>query len=127
MRTSPVMTERRLLMKPQQIKTVGFIGGINSRIARLAVNVGFNVALSNSRGPESLRELVSELGPRAKAVTPTEAAEAADIVVISMPFNKFDHIPGRAVGRESGCGHPELLPRPRRQYCCAEQPRTDFK
>ncbi|PMS32637.1 hypothetical protein B0G57_12510 [Trinickia symbiotica] len=82
-------------METKRIDTVGFIGsgGINSRIARLAVEAGFHVLLSNSRGPESLRDLITELGPRAKAVTPAEAAEAADLVVLSVPFGKFDRIP----------------------------------
>jgi predicted dinucleotide-binding enzyme len=46
-------------------QTIGFIGSgsISSQLARLATAAGLNVVLSNSRGPETLAELVSELGP----------------------------------------------------------------
>ena len=44
--------------------TIGFIGSgmIGSTVARLSVAAGHRVVLSNSRGPETLRELVAELG-----------------------------------------------------------------
>jgi phosphoglycerate dehydrogenase-like enzyme len=47
--------------------TVGFIGSgrIGSAIARLAIEAGHQVVLSNSRGPETLADLAAELGPRA--------------------------------------------------------------
>ncbi|MET0863198.1 MAG: NAD(P)-binding domain-containing protein, partial [Nakamurella sp.] len=53
--------------------TIGFIGSgnIGSTVARLAIAAGYDVVLSNSRGPETLSELVSELGPHATAATAT--------------------------------------------------------
>lgn len=61
-------------------KTLAFIGSgnVGGTLARLAVAAGLDVVLSNSRGPESLAGLVAELGPRARAATPAEAAEAGD-------------------------------------------------
>ena len=52
--------------------TWGFIGSgnIGSTVARLAVAAGHDVVLSNSRGPQTLVDLVSELGPLARAATP---------------------------------------------------------
>lgn len=46
------------------VKTLGIIGTgpVGRAIARRAVDVGIAAILSNSRGPESLRELVEELG-----------------------------------------------------------------
>ena len=44
---------------------------------------GHSVVLSNSRGPETLQELVSELGPRARAANRAEAAAAGDIVGVA--------------------------------------------
>ena len=46
--------------------TIGFIGSghIGSQVARLAVARGYDVVLSNSRGPSTLADLVDELGPR---------------------------------------------------------------
>lgn len=57
--------------------TVGFIGSGNlgGTVARLAVAAGYDVVLSNSRGPQTLAELVEELG-RARAGTPAQAAAA---------------------------------------------------
>lgn len=75
--------------------TLGFIGSghIGSQVARKAVENGYDVVLSNSRGPETLADLVAELGPRASAATPAEAAQAADIAVVSIPFGKYTEVP----------------------------------
>ena len=58
--------------------TIGLIGAghIGSQVARLAVKSGHDVVISNSRGPETLSALVKELGSRACAGTPVEAARA---------------------------------------------------
>ncbi|MFV2010066.1 MULTISPECIES: NAD(P)-binding domain-containing protein [unclassified Micromonospora] len=48
-------------------------------LARLAVDAGHDVVLSYSRGPETLRDLVTQLGPQARAATPGEAARAGDV------------------------------------------------
>ena len=60
--------------------TIGLIGAghIGSQIARLAVARGYDVVLSNSRGPETLSALVAELGPKARAATAIDAAKAGD-------------------------------------------------
>src|SRR6266516_3384061 len=44
----------------------------------VAVAAGYDVVLSNSRGPQTLKDLVEQLGPRARAATPAEAAAAGD-------------------------------------------------
>ena len=74
---------------------VGFIGSgqIGSAIARLAIEAGHQVVLSNSRGPETLADMAAELGPRAFAATNEEAAEAGDIVVITVPVKVFPDLP----------------------------------
>ena len=73
--------------------TIGLIGAghIGSQVARLAVAHGYDVVLSNSRGPETLAALVAELGPHARAATPVEAAEAGDIVVVTIPLKSIRH------------------------------------
>jgi predicted dinucleotide-binding enzyme len=75
--------------------TIGFIGSghIGSTLARLAVTAGYDVVLSNSRGPETLQELVAELGARARAATPAEAAAAGDLVVLTIPFKAYADVP----------------------------------
>jgi 8-hydroxy-5-deazaflavin:NADPH oxidoreductase len=75
--------------------TIGFIGSgkIGSQVARKAIESGYDVVLSNSRGPETLAELVAELGPRARAATPAEAAAAADFAVVTVPFGRYTEVP----------------------------------
>ena len=75
--------------------TVGFIGSgmIGGTVARLSVAAGHNVVMSNSRGPETLRELVAELGPLAAAATAGQAAEAGDLVVVAIPVKAIAGIP----------------------------------
>jgi predicted dinucleotide-binding enzyme len=74
--------------------TIGFIGSgnIGSTVARLAVDAGYDVVLSNSRGPETLGALVGELGPKARAASSVEAAAAGDIVVLTIPLGKLDQV-----------------------------------
>jgi len=77
------------------VTTIGFIGSgnIGSTVARLAVAAGYDVVLSNSRGPETLAELVDQLGPRAGAATASEAAAVADIVVVTVPLRAYREVP----------------------------------
>jgi len=66
---------------------IGIIGtgGIGQALAGHIAKAGFETIVSNSRGPESLAALVSKLGPRAKAGTRQEAAQA-DLVVLAVPW-----------------------------------------
>jgi 8-hydroxy-5-deazaflavin:NADPH oxidoreductase len=75
--------------------TIGFIGSgmIGGTVARLSVAAGYNVVMSNSRGPETLRELVAELGPLAAAATSGQAAEAGDLVVVAIPVKAIADVP----------------------------------
>ena len=75
--------------------TIGLIGAgsIGSQLARLAVAHGYDVVISNSRGPETLTALVAELGPHARAATVVEAARAGDIVVVTIPLKHYRSVP----------------------------------
>ena len=77
------------------MKTIGLIGAghIGSQVARLAVKNGYDVVISNSRGPETLSELVAELGPKARAATSLDAAKAGDIVVVTVPLKNYRSVP----------------------------------
>ncbi|WP_345432591.1 NADPH-dependent F420 reductase [Actinoallomurus vinaceus] len=79
--------------------TLGLIGSgmIGSALARLAVAAGLDVVLSNSRGPETLADLVTDLGEHARAATPAEAAAAGDLVVATVPLNAYDRLPAAAL------------------------------
>jgi hypothetical protein len=75
--------------------TIGFIGSgnIGSTVARLAIDAGYDVVVSNSRGPETLADLVASLGPKAKAATAAQAAAAGDLVVVTVPLGRIDQVP----------------------------------
>jgi len=75
--------------------TVGFIGAgrVGGTLARLAIEAGYDVVLSNSRTPRSLKDQVAALGEKARAGTPTDAANAGDIVVVSVPLRAYPTLP----------------------------------
>jgi 8-hydroxy-5-deazaflavin:NADPH oxidoreductase len=77
------------------VKTIGLIGAghIGRQVARAAIASGYDVVISNSRGPETLTDLVSELGPRAHAGTTEQAAAAGDLVVVAIPVRAIDDLP----------------------------------
>jgi predicted dinucleotide-binding enzyme len=75
--------------------TIGIIGAghIGSAVARKAVELGYDVVISNSRGPETLTELATELGPKARAATSAQAAAAGDFAVVTVPLKNYRDIP----------------------------------
>ena len=72
---------------------IGIIGAgmIGETLARRLVQLGHDVAIANSRGPETLRDLASEVG--AAAVTALEAARSGEIVVITIPERSVANLP----------------------------------
>jgi len=70
--------------------SIGIIGSgaIGAAFARTLARAGIQATISNSRGPDSLNELVRELGPTIKAGTREEAARA-DIVFIAVNWTKL--------------------------------------
>lgn len=80
-------------------RTLGIIGSgqVGSTVARLAVDAGWRVVLSNSRGADTLAELVAELGSRASAASPADAAAAGDLVVTAAPLAALDKLPRDAL------------------------------
>ena len=75
--------------------TVGIIGAghIGSAVARGLVARGYDVVIANSRGPETLADLIEELGPNAKAATATDAAAAADWALVTVPLKAYQDVP----------------------------------
>ncbi|MER7673224.1 NAD(P)-binding domain-containing protein [Kitasatospora sp. NPDC096128] len=75
--------------------TLGIIGtgAVGAALARRAVDAGLDVVLSNSRGPQTLAGLVADLGPRAHAATPAEAALAAELVIAAVPLTAHKQLP----------------------------------
>jgi 8-hydroxy-5-deazaflavin:NADPH oxidoreductase len=74
---------------------IGIVGAghIGGTLARLFVDAGHEVAVSNSRGPATLDAVLEELGPRAQAMTAAEAARFGEVVVVSVPFGRYRELP----------------------------------
>jgi len=66
-------------------------------VARLAIDAGLDAVLSNSRGPDTLRDVISGLGPRARAATSEEAAAVGDLVVVAVPVKAYPLLPAAAL------------------------------
>ncbi|GAA2683662.1 MULTISPECIES: NADPH-dependent F420 reductase [Actinosynnema] len=81
------------------MRTIGIIGSgqVGGALARLAVASGHRVVVSNSRGPETLADLVAELGPGARAATPEEAARACDLAFVAVPVRAYPDLPAAAL------------------------------
>jgi 8-hydroxy-5-deazaflavin:NADPH oxidoreductase len=74
---------------------IGIIGAgnIGANAALLFVKAGHQVALSNSRGPDSLKDLVKELGEHAHAATVDEAAAFGDVILLAVPWRNPEALP----------------------------------
>jgi 8-hydroxy-5-deazaflavin:NADPH oxidoreductase len=79
--------------------TIGIIGSgnIGGAVARLGVDHGYDVVVSNSRGPETLTDLVASLGEHARAGTAQEAAAAGDLVLVAVPLQAYPTLPVAAL------------------------------
>ena len=74
---------------------IGIIGSgnIGGTAAKLFVNAGHEVAISNSRGPESLISLVKSVGPNIKAKTVEDAIKFGEVILLAMPWRKKQELP----------------------------------
>jgi hypothetical protein len=79
-----------------QIGIIGS-GNIGRVLAGQFVGLGHSVAISNSRGPASLSDLVADLGANARAATVAEAAAFGPVVVEAIPFGEYDSLPAGAL------------------------------
>lgn len=72
---------------------IGIIGAgaIGMAFAKQVAKAGYDIILSNSRGPESLATAVKQLGGNTKAGTVQEAANA-DVVFVSLQWQHLEHV-----------------------------------
>lgn len=72
---------------------IGIIGAgmIGGTLARRLTELGHEVSVANSRGPETLAELAGETG--AKAVTAQEAARSGEVVIVTIPQARVRELP----------------------------------
>ena len=81
---------------------IGFIGAghIGATLAGSLLASDHQLAIGNSRGPDTLTELVAELGERAQATTAADAARFGDLVVVSVPFGRYREVPTDGLARK---------------------------
>jgi len=74
---------------------IGIIGAgnIGATLANLFIKAGHAVAISNSRGPASLKDLVKALGDNAIALSVNDAAAFGEMVILAVPWRKFEALP----------------------------------
>ena len=80
---------------------IGIIGAgnIGATLTRRLTALGHDVAVANSRGPETLSELAAQTG--ATAVPATEAANGADLVIVTIPVKAVPLLPRAILGGAS--------------------------
>jgi hypothetical protein len=66
-------------------------GNIGSALAARLVELGHEVVISNSRGPETLADAVADTG--ASAVSASDAVRGRDLVVITIPERRVPDLP----------------------------------
>src|SRR5438093_3595824 len=72
---------------------IGIVGAgmIGSTVAKLWVDAGHEVLLA-SRHPDALRPLVEQLGGRASAGAPRDAATFGDVVMLTVPLKAIPEL-----------------------------------
>ena len=74
---------------------IGILGAghIGKALARLLAEAGHDVGISNSRGPDTLRDLAAQLGHGVKAFTNEDAARFGELVIETVPFGHYADLP----------------------------------
>jgi 8-hydroxy-5-deazaflavin:NADPH oxidoreductase len=75
--------------------TIGVIGAghIGRSFSTAAIERGYDIVISNAAGPETLRRLIADLGPKASAATAADAAAAGDFALLAIPLTGADSLP----------------------------------
>lgn len=74
------------------MSTIGFLGAgrLAQMLAPKAAKAGWNVILSNSRGPDSLAELIGGMAGNVTAATPADMVKAADVIVLAIRWPQVE-------------------------------------
>lgn len=75
---------------------IGIIGAgnVGGTLAARLIAAGHDVAISNSRGPETLQGAVEGARP----MTVADASRFGDVIVVSIPFGRYRELPAEAIG-----------------------------
>ena len=70
---------------------IGIIGAgrLGTAVARQSLKAGYEVAIANAHGPESLRLTLSVLLPGAKAMEVSDLIAASEIIILAIPLNQY--------------------------------------
>ena len=73
---------------------IGIIGSgkIGGTVAKLFLNAGHEIAVSNARGPQSLQLFVESLGPVAKVMTVEDSIAFGDVILLAIPWRKREEL-----------------------------------
>ncbi|MGC4895178.1 NADPH-dependent F420 reductase [Micromonospora sp. DT31] len=84
---------RRAVRGTGVVMEIGIIGSghIGGTLTRRLRSLGHDVAVANSRGPQSLTDLASSTG--ARAATVEEAVQGAQLVVVAIPLKAVPELP----------------------------------
>ena len=74
---------------------IGIVGAghIGGTLTQLFAQAGHEVAVANSRAAQTLADLVAAAGPNARAVTPAEAVQWGEVLVVSVPLKNYRQVP----------------------------------
>lgn len=81
---------------------IGIIGAgnIGATAAKLFAGAGHEVAISNSRGAETLKDLTKEIGENVKPLRAEEAAKFGEVVLVAIPFKEYKTLPVEALANK---------------------------
>ena len=75
--------------------TIAVIGAgrIGRNFSMAAIANGYEIVIANNSGPETIADLVEELGPRASAATAGDAADAGAFALLAIPLRSARSVP----------------------------------
>lgn len=79
--------------------TLGILGSgpLGQAVGKAAVDAGYEVVISNSRGPQTLGDVVAALGAGTRAAPAEEAARAGDLVLVAVRPAHISTLPAEAL------------------------------
>ena len=73
---------------------IGILGSglMGAKLGTIFARAGHEVVFSYARSQDKLKKLAREAGPKARAGTPQEAAQDADVILLAVHWSRFDDV-----------------------------------